>query len=161
MGKDKMKKAQQTYKDGFKDIMATKREMERQIRVMASQCTHRNGKGKLKLEPVGGSKFRCKICDSTIDLGEISNADLAKAQEILHNALQQIRVFAHPGTDDKMINELGTLDFNIQETEELYRRLKSTFGRDPYQGKKKNKNNNDSFGQYGGNISFIGGGRNR
>jgi hypothetical protein len=56
---------------------------------------------------------------------------------------------------------LGELDFNLQETAELYDRIVNAYGKNK-KNKKKKYNDRDDFGSYGvGSISFIGGGRGR
>jgi hypothetical protein len=93
-------------------------------------------------------------------MNKLVDKEIDAAVKTLHDAIQQIRCYSDINQDDKLIRLLGELDFNLQETSELYDRVVNVYGRE--QGQKKKKNREDDFGTYGSQaLSFIGGGKSR
>lgn len=124
------------------------------------KCDHQKN-GKLRLIPRGNGEFGCELCGEEFSMTPMKANVIEEAAEILHDAIQQIRVHAKEG-EEEIVTVLGKLDFNIREVPELYRRSLDENIRG--KGKKnKNKNRNrDGFGNFDrpGQVSFLGGGGN-
>jgi len=111
----------------------------------------------LKIKPIDErGNFKCKDCSTEFNMNPIIREDLKRAIQILHDAIQQIRCFADPDEDGKMIRLLGEADFNNEEIQRLYARTLDAYSKN----RKKDKfgdRDRDNFGSYGtGAISFIG-----
>lgn len=149
--------------NSFKEKMAkmeqVRRELEKEKKKMAVQCAHQNDKGKLKIYAVNEhGEYECKYCHQRFNMNPISESELRESLKVAHDAIQQIRCYSDIEEDEKLIRLLGELDYNLQETSELYQRVLSMYGRG--NGKKKKNKNRDDFGNYSsGQLSFIGGGK--
>jgi hypothetical protein len=158
---DKKKKR---FLDKLERIEEAQREFEKERKKAVIHCAHQNEKGKLKIRPINEKgDYECKYCRVVFNMNTISQADIKDACETLHNAIQQIRAFSDAEDDEKLVRLLGELDFNLQETGELYDRIVNMYGKNKNKNKKnKNFRDKDDFGSYGvGAISFIGGGGNK
>ena len=156
------KKQNNLFRDKLNQIEQASREMEKERKKIVVECAHQNEKGKLKIYPIGeNGMYQCKYCKAKFNMMPIPTSTLGDALETVHNAIQQIRCLSDVNEDYKMIKLLGSLDFNLQETQELYTRIVSVYGNGHTKNKnKKNKNREDGFGGYGsGQLSFIGGNR--
>lgn len=144
-------------------IKELEREVKKEKRKAIVECAHQNEKGKLKIHPVNEKgDYKCKFCEEEFNMNAISRAEIEDAVSTIHNAIQQIRCFSDPESDAKLIKLLGELDFNLQETGELYDRIVNALGKNKgnKKGGKRYDNDKDSFGSYGsGSLSFIGGGK--
>lgn len=166
MAKDNKNKAKNLFREKMSKIEKIRKDTEKELKKIVVDCAHQNEKGKLKIHPVGNpadGNYECKYCKTRFNMNPIKDAELDTAIEIVHDAIQQIRCFSDYREDEKLIRLLGELDFNMQETKELYTRAISVYGRGNGKKKdKKNRNNDSDFGNYGsGPISFISGGRRR
>jgi hypothetical protein len=167
MGKDKHKEAKKNlFRDKLDKMDQVRRELEKEHKKLIVECPHQNEKGKLKISQVNEhGEYECKFCKQRFNMDPLTQTDIKAAQKILHDAIQQIRCYSEPESDDKLIRLLGELDYNLSETSELYERVVSVYGRG--NGNKKNKNKNkdrggNDMGGYGtGQLSFIGGGNKR
>lgn len=145
----------------MRDLMEEKKKLEKKMNKVKIPCSHTNDKGKIKVEFLKGTLARCKKCDCVFDFGRIEFDDLDNAVETIHNAINQIKALSNdPEKESNVIRELGSMDYNLAEMSELYKRTITKYGKG---GKNKNKNKeNNSFGSYGaGNINFINGKKNR
>lgn len=147
-------------KERFNDEMSKVLELEREIKKKKTEimikCSHQKENGKLKIYPLNEKgDYKCKKCGEEFNMNSIARSEIEDAIETIHNAIQQIRSFARPEEDFKLIRDLGALDFNLRETGELYDRVVNLYGKG-----KKNKNKNhdrDDFGLSGHNaLNFIG-----
>lgn len=150
------KKKKNLLKEKLKKIEKVRREMEKERKKIVVECSHQNEKGKLKIYPVNEhGEYECKYCKTRFNMNPISSADLREAVKTLHDAIQQIRCYSDIDEDENLIIMLGELDYNLQETVELYDRTRALFGRG---SGKKSRKEDDDFGAYGsGALSFIGG----
>ena len=151
-----MGKKKNAFKEKLKTIEQVRRQMEKERKKIVVECAHQNDKGKLKIYPVNEfGEYECKYCKTRFNMNPIPSAELDEAIKTIHDAIQQISCYSDIDEDDKLIRLLGELDFNLQETAELYERVVSVYGRGT--GKKKHKDEYE-FGAYGtGALSFIGG----
>lgn len=169
MGKNKENnnKQKSLFREKLNKIEQVRKEIEKEKKKIVVECAHQNEKGKLKISAVNEhGEYECKYCKQRFNMDPIKDGQLAGAIKVVHDAIQQIRCYSDIEEDTKLIRLLGELDFNIQETQELYSRVVNVFGKGNGNKKDKNKNknrdNNDNFGGYGsGPISFIGGGKKR
>jgi type III secretion system FlhB-like substrate exporter len=166
MGKNKEKdnKQKSMFREKLNKIEQVRKEIEKEKKKIVVECAHQNEKGKLKIHSVNEhGEYECKYCKQRFNMDPIKEVKLTDAIKTVHDAIQQIRCYSNIEEDTKLIRLLGELDFNIQETQELYSRVVNVFGKG--NGKKKDKNNknrDDNYGSYGsGPISFIGGGKRR
>jgi maltooligosyltrehalose synthase len=154
-------KGKKQFMDKLNKIEQIQREIQKEKKKVVVECSHQNEKGKLKIHPVNDSgEYECKYCKARFNMNKLSEKEINGAVKMLHDAIQQIRCYSDMNQDDKLIRLLGELDFNLQETSELYDRVVNVFGRE--QGQKKKKHREDDFGTYGSqSLSFIGGGSKR
>ena len=154
-----MGKSKKRLLEKLNEIEQLSRDIQKQRKRIVVECPHQNDKGKLKLEAIDDEgTYRCKFCKSTFNMTLIPRDKLNDAVETLHNALQQIRCFSDPRDEHKLIRIMGELDFNLQESAELYERIVNIYGRGGK--KKKDRDREDSFGEYGTQgLSFIGTGK--
>lgn len=143
--------------ESMKDLMEEKKKIEKKMNKVKIPCSHTKENGKLKVEFIDGTVARCKKCGCVFDFGRIDFDELDHAVEIVHNAINQIKsLSSDPDKESSLIRELGSMDYNLSEMSELYKRTISMYGKGNNKKNKKNKNN--SFGSYGaGNINFIDG----
>ena len=141
-----------------KSLLEEQRELEKKIAKMKIPCSHTSNKGKVKVDFEANGLGKCKICGTKFRFDIIDLNDLDKAIMIVHNAINQVKVFSDdPNRERKVIIKLGELDYNLSELRELYKRASKDLGNGK---KKKNKSHDDQFGSYGtGNIGFVGGGK--
>ena len=145
------------------DLMEEKKKLEKKMSKIKIPCSHTKSNGKLKVDFInGGTLARCKKCDCVFDFGRIDFNDLDDAVQVVHNAINQIKALSNdPDKESNIIRELGSMDYNLGEMVELYKRTINSFSKNKKK-KNKNNNNNSSFGSYGASsISFIDGGKNR
>jgi uncharacterized Zn-finger protein len=163
MAKDIKKGNKNLFKDKLAKIEQVRKEMEKERKKIVVECAHQNEKGKLKIYPVNEKgEYECKYCKARFNMNPITETELETALKTAHDAIQQIRCYSDIDEDDKLIRLLGELDYNLLETEELYKRVANVYGRGNGKKKNKNKNRNDDFGTYGSqSLSFIGGGGKR
>lgn len=167
MSKNNGNKARQTMEKKMSQIAEINRTAQMEVRKFQIACSHQNEKGKLKIKPISDNNdYQCKYCGTQFNMNKISKADLTSAAKTIHDAIQQVRSFADPDTDEKRITLLGELDYNLQESVELYERTYDAYGngqgRNKNKGKNKNKNRDDNdLGSYGMALDFMGGGRRR
>jgi hypothetical protein len=143
----------------MKDLMEEEKKLKRKMSKLKIPCSHTNDKGKIKVDFIKGTLARCKKCDCVFDFERIDIDDLDAAVQTIHNAINQIKALSNdPDKEATLIRELGTIDFNLTEMADLYKRTITKYGKDG--GKKKKHNDNNSFGSYGAsNISFIDSGK--
>lgn len=162
MAKENKGNKKNLFRDKVNKIEQVRKELEKERKKIVVECAHQNEKGKLKIFPVNEhGEYECKYCKARFNMEPIKEGRLHESIKTVHDAIQQIRCYSDIDRDDKLIRVLGELDYNLQETEELYKRTTDHFGRGNGKNKNKNKDKNrgDDFGGYGsGNISFIGGG---
>ena len=154
MGKENNKKKSSDFVE-MRDLREEQKKLDKKKKKVAIPCSHTNAKGKLKLNFLGkGNLVQCEKCETVFDFSTISHDDLKDAIRIVHNAINQVKVMTDdPEKEYAVISNLGQLDYNLKELEELYRRATNKYGK----GEKKKKNKDD-FGQYGINaLSFTGG----
>lgn len=149
---------EQQFKGTRNRIEELRKQLAREEKQVMVECSHKNSKGKLKIEPIGGSNgtFRCKKCGQEFSMDRIDTKSLLGAAELLNDAIQQIRCYADDSeTDLKLVKQLGELAYNLGEAVELYDKTVKAVGKK--KNKKKEKRNDDNFGNYGwGGISFGG-----
>jgi hypothetical protein len=155
-------KKKKNFLSKLERINEAQKEFEKERKKVIIHCAHQNDSGKLKIKPINEKgDYECKYCHVEFNMNTIQENDIKDACKTLHNAIQQIRSFSDSEDDAKLITVLGELDFNLQETAELYDRIVNAYGKNK-KNKKKKYNDRDDFGSYGvGSISFIGGGRGR
>lgn len=152
------------FKNKLDKMEQIRRQIEKESKKIVVECSHQNEKGKLKIHPINDrGDFECKYCKSRFNMNQIHRDTIDEAINVLHNVIQQTRCFSDIEEDDKIIRLLGELDYNLQETGELYERVRAAYGRNGGNKKKKKKHDSgDNFGSYaGGNLSFLGGNRRR
>ena len=146
--------------ESMRDLIEEEKKIKRKKIKLQIPCSHTNDKGKIKVEFISGTVARCTKCGCTFDFNRINPNDLDDAVRTVHNAINQIKALSNdPEKEASLIRELGTIDFNLNEMCDLYKRTINEQGKG---GKKKNKhkNNDYSFGSYGANnINFIDGKR--
>ena len=97
-----------------KEIAKIRKEAEKQERLIKTQCSHQNHKGKLTIRPIGrNGEYVCDVCGEEFNMNQISAQDLHAAITVVHNAIQQCRSFADEEDDAKIIKALGETDYNI------------------------------------------------
>lgn len=147
------------------EIEQATKDIQKQRRKIMIKCSHHNHNGKLKIESIDDEgTYRCKICKAVFNMNPIKKEDLEEAVEIVHNALQQIRCHAANSSDaeEKIVKLMGELDFNLQESVEIYDRIVRIYmkGEGKNKDKKKRYDDDASFGRWGGQpISFLGVGK--
>jgi len=170
MAKDKQNnKHKSLFREKLNRIQEAQKQMEKETKKVLVECAHQNEKGKLKIYPVNEhGEYECKYCKQRFNMDIIKEHILDGSIKVVHDAIQQIRCHSDAEEDAKLIRLLGELDFNIQETKELYTRVVTVYGKGKGNKDKRNKNrnneNNDGYGSYGsGPLSFIssGGGKRR
>ncbi len=125
-------------------------------RRIAAQCTHQDGDKLDLVELNNKGDFECQICGVQFNINPISKEDLHQAYTTLHNAIQQIRSIGNATKNMNTIIELGEIDFNLRQIEDLYGRFVRDLSRNK-RGRKDKRNQHNNYGSYGhGNISFIG-----
>lgn len=143
----------------MRDLIEEEKKIKRKMRKLKIPCSHTNDKGKIKVEFIKGTLARCTKCDCVFDFNRIDSDELDGAVRIVHNAINQIKALSNdPLKEAKVIEDLGSMDFNLSEMSDLYKRTITAQGKG---GKKKKKKYDDSsFGSYGVNsLSFDGGKR--
>lgn len=146
--------------ESLRDLMEEEKKLKRKMRKLKIPCSHTNDKGKIKVEFIKGTLARCKKCECVFDFGRIEFDELDAAVETVHNAINQIKALSNdPEKEANLIRELGSIDFNLSEMADLYKRTITKYGKGT-NNKKKNKDS--SFGSYGAsNINFIDGKKNK
>lgn len=143
-----------------KDIAKRRKEIEKEERLIKTQCCHQNHKGKLTVFPIGNKgEYKCSVCGEEFNMNPISSNELKTAINVVHNAIQQCRSFADADEEAKIIKALGETDYNLTYVlDSLYRKTINHYAK-ASGGKKNKKNNNrdDDFGSYGnGSFSSFG-----
>lgn len=133
-----------------KEIEKQRRAIEKQERLIRSQCTHTKHNGSLALELYSGtSEGRCTICGEEFNVAPISMAELQKSIQVVHNAIQQCRIFGDGSDDKKLVTLLGETDYNVTNiVHALYKQVSTEYMRSNNKGKKKPKKQQNSFGSY-------------
>lgn len=144
----------------MRDLIEEEKKIKRKMSKVKIPCSHTNEKGKIKVDFIKGTFARCKKCGCEFDFRTINADDLDEAVQTVHNAINQIKALSNdPEKEASLIRELGTIDFNLAEMSDLYKRTIDKYGKGN-KDKKKNKNKDSSFGSYGANnINFIDGKR--
>lgn len=152
------------FKDKLHKMEQIRKQIEKEQKRMVIECSHTNENGKLKIKPIGShGDFECKYCKSRFNMNQVHRDTIEDATKVLHDVLQQIRCLSDVEVDYETIRKLGELDYNLQETAELYERVREVYSQQGGKKKKKKKHDSgDSFGNYGGSqLSFLGGGGGR
>lgn len=142
-----------------KDIARRRKEIEKEERLIKTQCAHQNHKGRLTIHPIGNrGEYQCDICGEEFNIQPISSQELSAAINVVHNAIQQCRAFADVEEDLKIIKALGETDYNITYIlSPLYKKTTNQYGKGNGKKKNKNKQREESFGSYGnGSFSSFG-----
>lgn len=125
-----------------------RRQLEKIERETAMVCSHSraNKKGEMRftLQPLHNGLHRCEQCDTTFSLNPVDHKELMNATDVVHNAIQQVRAFADPFSDETFIRELGRADYNVQNLNKYYTRALQSFSNK--QGKGKKHKSQNSFG---------------
>ena len=142
----------------IEDLKRIQRDAQRELRMVAAQCSHQKDSGKLTLVPLDNKgNYKCKVCEARFSMNVVSTDELEIAVSLINDAIQQIRCYSDPDTDNIVISRLGEMAFNLTELSTLYERMVELNMRGHNKKKKKNKsNNNDEWGSWGGSVSFIG-----
>jgi len=143
----------------MRDLLEEKKKLDKKMNKIKIPCSHTKENGKLKVEFINGTYAECKRCGCRFDFSRIDFDTLDNAVETVHNAINQIKALSNdPDREGGVIRELGSIDYNLGEMAELYKRTITKYGKG---GNKKDKKNRDkSIGSYGvGNLDFIGGKR--
>ena len=134
-----------------KSIEQLQRELSRAKRRVFVECSHKSHKGKFKISPINEhGDYRCLLCHDEFNMNAIPREELRDAVITLHNAIQQIRLYAI-SEDEKKIEELGNLDFQNQEILDIY--MKAMDQLKQMRGNRRSQY--DDFGSYGSDFSFI------
>ena len=144
----------------MRNLVEKRKELDRELDKLKIPCSHtKESNGRLKVEFINERYVRCEKCGCEFDFTRIETDELKNAVNIIHNAINQIKVMSDaPEREKKVLRELGTMDYNLSELLDLYKRTINTFGK----GKKKKKSKDSSFGSYGAaSIDFINGRRNK
>ena len=161
--KDKQKhESSSTTFASMKDLVEEEKKIKRKMAKLKIPCSHTNEKGKIKVEFIKGTLARCKKCDCVFDFERIEPDELDRAVETVHNAINQIKALSNdPEKEASLIRELGTIDFNLDEMKDLYKRTITKYGKGG-NGKKNKHKDERSFGSYGAaNIQFFDGKKNK
>lgn len=142
--------------ESLRDIYEEETRLRRKREKLKIPCSHTNDKGKIKVDFIKGTVARCRKCGAQFDFSQIPMDDLYEAIDVVHNALNQIKALSNdPEKESKLISDLGSIDYNLSEMAELYKRTIEKNGKG---GKNKKKHSDNSFGSYGANsLDFIGG----
>lgn len=142
----------------IEDLKRIQRDAQRELRRVAAECSHQKDSGKLTLVPLDNKgNYRCKVCEARFSMDVVPTDELETAATIINDAIQQIRCYSDPDTDNIVIKRLGEMAFNLTELSTLYERMVEVNMRGHNKKKKnKNKSNNDDWGSWGGSVSFIG-----
>lgn len=137
------------------DLMEEKKKLEKKIAKTTIPCSHTNSNGKLKVDFFGKNMARCRKCGAEFSFEQVSAEEAAGAIRTLHDMINQIKALSDdPEKEFSVIKELGSLDYNLKEVGELYAKTIAHNSRGG--GKKKKKNHDNAFGNYGtSNIRFI------
>lgn len=144
----------------MRDLVEEEKKIKRKKLKIRIPCSHTNDKGKIKVDFVKGTLAQCKKCGCVFDFERIEPEELDNAVEVVHNAINQIKALSNdPEKEASLIRELGTIDFNLSEMSDLYKRTITKYGKGGNNNKKKDK---DRFGSYGASsIDFIGNGKHK
>lgn len=147
-------KFKRRFHDKIAALEKADEELRRERKKVIIQCSHQNSKGKLKLFKRDDGKFECKYCHEAFHMNPVDRRDLKAAIDTLHDAIQQMRSFSDAEKDEKLIIQLGEIDFNLSEIMPAYDRIVNFFGK----GKNKEKYKEQDLGFSGmGSISFLDG----
>lgn len=122
---------------------------EKAQREIAMMCSHSEPtkKGEMRYTLYAkGDKVKCEQCGEEFSLQAIPLEEVRKAITVLNNAIQQVRAFSDPFSDEKIISELGRTAHNIKNMEKYYARAITVYGKNRgNKGKKKQRNNGYGF----------------
>lgn len=151
----KQGKEVKSFVDSLKSLESKRRELEKQAAKLKANCFHKGKSGKLKVNELKGSKVICDKCGEVFDVAVIPEEKLKESVEIVHNALQQVRCMARQDkeSDVELCQIYGDIDYNIKNLPVVYAKIVNKMGN----GKKKHKKQNNDYGYYGKNVSFLGG----
>lgn len=156
----KEEKEKQEKKNGYglKDIMQERKDLDKQLARLKAVCNHKNNEGtKIKVEPVGpgSTVVVCTKCLAEFDISTIDAEKLAEAVEIVHNALNQVKVLtsSKKQRDINLCRAYGEADCTITNLPSVYNKIVAEYAN---KGKKKSKNNRgNEHGYYGRRTSFL------
>lgn len=133
-------------KQRLQDLQTMRKKSKRLEQQVAMECSHQKPNGDLDVHWVdeGTNTVRCNICDDSFSMEIIDKKELQLAQQVIHNAIQQMRALA---TDDEqeVVENLGRIDYAVAQVPKQYGRLIEALGKGN-RGKKKNKNNKNKNG---------------
>lgn len=135
-------------------LLRKQQSIAEEIEGLRVPCSHTKKNGKLKCHFIPGGKddtlVECERCGARFNMAAIRRESLEGAITVLHNAINQIKVFANnPDADEderRVIIRLGKIDRDLKEILKVYGRTVLENGKD---GKKKKKKSGDNFGGSG------------
>lgn len=143
--------------EGLKEkIKRLEHEKTKHERELKAPCSHtgKNGKLAVKFLEGKGNLCQCKICETVFSLKTYDKDDIAIAVEVVHDAINQIKVMTEdPKADESILTSLGKVDLKLLAIPKHYAAtiLKNGNPKKNKNGKKKHKNNqgNNNFYAYG------------
>lgn len=140
----------------IKDLRSEQEELKRKLKKIQVGCSHTNEKGNLKVSIIRNNTVRCKKCECVFNFGVVPEDEAENAIETVHNMINQIKAMTNnPVKEASVIKQLGSIDFNLSEVLELYKRTIDQYSKGKNK-KKKHGGKKDSFGSYGMNsVSFF------
>lgn len=157
MGKNKQKGMGIVDAD-LRQIEEAQRDLEKKKRQLAIKCNHRTKHGEFNFSPEGSTIVKCNSCKDEFDIARIKKDTLEESVQVIHSAIQQIRMLSNPEEDKHVIKSLGDLDYNLRSIPDIYRRVDEVHGKNKGKNKNKNKNKNrggNSIGAYGGMVDVL------
>lgn len=143
---------------------------DREEKKIRASCAHQNKNDKIIVQLVSDisndpnvspTAVVCPECGERFDLQQYAAADVSQAVSVLHDVIQQIRLYSKQSSDRDNNILLGKLDADNQEIPNLYKRVVDTYNRGGNRGRNnRNKDRNktqSSFGSFGNaTTTFIG-----
>lgn len=125
----------------------------KQEKLVAMACNHQKPNGDLNIKwiNVDNGDVECKTCGTTFNMSVINDKELAKAQYVIHSAIQQIRATT---SDDELdiVETFGKVAYALGQVPEEYSRLIEALGKNK---KKKKKKKSSNIGGYGNALEVV------